>query len=404
VVYLSRYFTPDEDVATADVDSMAEEWLKICAQLFPHFDPGQVGAVHAFRTPYGAPLVSYPYLPQIPPVEAHLPGLYLATTAQIYPQDRGMSEGIKRGIQVAEQMLGIGWTCPVCGGRHHVDQFTVSNDATEGGVDAESFVPSSAVYGKTAGRVVRCFTCAHGSLEATPTDEAISGAYADAADEVSLREEDGQVETGVRALRRVERRTTPGRMLDVGCWTGSFLEAGRRRGWDPEGIEPSRWAAARARERGLLVHEGELDDADLPAGAFRLVTACDVLEHLVDPGAALDRIAELLEDGGVFYGTVPDAGSRLARAMGRRWWSVMPMHVQYFTRGSMTRLLERHGFDVLDIDRHAKVCSARSYAERLESFVPTGGLPTKLVEKHGKADSQIAPDIRERLLVVARKR
>jgi hypothetical protein len=90
--------------------------------------------------------------------------------------------------------------------------------------------------------------------------------------------------------------------------------------------------------------------------------------------------------------------------MGRRWWAVVPMHVQYFTRSSMKRLLERHGFDVLDIDRHAKVFSARYYAERLESFVPTGGLPTKLVEKIGKADTLIAPDFRERLLVVARKR
>lgn len=404
VVYLSRYFTPDEDVATADVDSTAEEWLKICAELFPHFDPGQVKEVHAFRTPYGAPLVSYPYLPQIPPTEAHLQGLYLATTAQIYPQDRGMSEGIKRGIQVAEQMLDSGWTCPVCGGRHHVDQFAVTSDASDGGVSAENFVPSSNVYGKTAGHVVRCFTCGHGSLASTPTDEAISEAYADATDEVTLREEPGQIETGDRALQRVERHAAPGRMLDIGCWTGSFLEAGRRRGWQVEGVEPSHWATSRARERGLEVHEGELSDAALAPGSFRLITACDVLEHLVDPGAALDRIIELLEDGGVFYGTVPDAGSRLARAMGHRWWAVVPMHVQYFTRASMRRLLERHGFEVLEIDRHAKVFSARYYAERFESFVPSGSLPTKLVERFGKAESLIAPDFRDRLLVIARKR
>jgi len=58
--------------------------------------------VHAFRTPYAAPLVTVGHLARIPPLRSHVDGLYVCTTAQIYPQDRGMSEGVRTGGEAAE--------------------------------------------------------------------------------------------------------------------------------------------------------------------------------------------------------------------------------------------------------------------------------------------------------------
>ncbi|MGI8491843.1 MAG: methyltransferase domain-containing protein, partial [Acidimicrobiales bacterium] len=404
VVYLSRYFAPEEDIATADLETVTKEWLEACERLFPHFSAADVGDLKVFRTPYGAPLVSYPYLPRIAPVASHIPGVYVATTAQIYPQDRGMSEGIKRGVQAAELILATGWMCPVCHGRDRADLYGVPAEGSEGGVDAVSFRPSSDRYGQTAGRLVRCTTCGHASLLDPPAPQAVSEAYAEAADEVSLREEPGQVETARRALGRVERQVAPGRLLDVGCWTGSFLEAGRQRGWQARGVEPSTWAAARAAARGLDVEATTLDEADLAPESFDLVVACDVLEHLLDPAAALSRIGAVLRPGGILYLTVPDAGSRLARVMGRRWWSVLPMHVQYYTRASMTRLLDRAGFSVTEMATHPKVFSAGYYAERLASFVPgTAGIVT-LAGRLRIAGRLVAPDFRDRLQAIATRR
>jgi hypothetical protein len=45
------------------------------------------------------------YLDRLPPMEAPVDGLYLATTAQIYPQDRGMDEGVKVGYRAANAVL-----------------------------------------------------------------------------------------------------------------------------------------------------------------------------------------------------------------------------------------------------------------------------------------------------------
>jgi hypothetical protein len=102
------------------------------------------------------------------------------------------------------------------------------------------------------------------------------------------------------------------------------------------------------------------------------------------------------------YLTVPDAGSLVARGMGGRWWSVLPMHVQYFTRPSMRRLLEAHGFRVVGIRSHPKVLTWGYYAERLEGYSPAlarvvGGA----VQRVGLSGRPVAPDFHDRMQVLA---
>ncbi|MBV9410087.1 MAG: NAD(P)/FAD-dependent oxidoreductase [Acidimicrobiia bacterium] len=101
VMYVSRYFTHQEDVAKADPTKEAARWVDALDERFPGFDKRNVLAVHPFRTPYAAPLVTVGHLSRIPPVRSHVAGLYVCTTAQIYPQDRGMSEGTRMGTETA---------------------------------------------------------------------------------------------------------------------------------------------------------------------------------------------------------------------------------------------------------------------------------------------------------------
>jgi protoporphyrinogen oxidase/SAM-dependent methyltransferase len=406
VVYLSRYFTADEDLAGVDPEAEADRWLAALERAVPAFRADDVAERHVFRTPFAAPLVEVPQLPRIPPLRGDLAGLVVATTAQIYPQDRGMSEGVRLGAAAAQAVLGTAWSCPACGWRDADARWPVmASSEVECGVSAASFRPSADRFGEAIGTVVSCRRCGHGSLASPPDDEAVAAAYAHAADPVSLDVVVGQGRTAARALALVERHIEPGRLLDVGCWTGSLLEAAARRGWRATGVEPSGWAVDRALARGLDVTHGTLDDLALPAASVRLITCCDVLEHLVDPAAALARFAELVEPGGGLYLTVPDAGSRLARALGRRWWSVLPMHVQHFTRSSARRLVEAHGFEVLAVRSHAKAFSARYYAGRLTAFAPPAGRAVRRgLDALGQSDRLIAPSFGDRLQLVARRR
>jgi protoporphyrinogen oxidase len=104
VVYLSRYFTEHDPIAGARATDTARTWI---AALEDHFSlaTSDVLGVHPFKTNFAAPLVTTGHLARIPPVRAHVPGLYVSTTAQIYPQDRGMSEGVRTARDAATTLL-----------------------------------------------------------------------------------------------------------------------------------------------------------------------------------------------------------------------------------------------------------------------------------------------------------
>ena len=286
--------------------------------------------------------------------------------------------------------------CPVCGSAAAGDRF---RRRSESRLDAATSKPSTLSFGSSSGRVLSCAACGHAWVS-DPGD--VSLPYADAADDVTLREEAGQRETARRDLEQIEAFVSPGSMLDVGCWTGSFLDVARDRGWQAHGIEPSSWASERARVRGLDVITGTLEGFRPGPATFRGVALRDVIEHVADPAAALRRLHAALDGGGALYLTTPDAGSRLARVLGSRWWSVMPMHVQYFTRGSMTELLRRCGFRVASITTHAKAFTVRYYAERLGGYAaPAARAVVAGARALRVADRIVAPDFRDRMAVVA---
>ena len=179
--------------------------------------------------------------------------------------------------------------------------------------EAGEFVPTTDQFGVAMSDFLRCGECGHLQLAEMPEVEHL---YEDAASEDYEAEEEGQRATARAELARVERHAPGrGRLLDFGCWVGFLASEAGARGWQPVGVEPSRWAAERARSRGVEV----VDEADLGLASFEAVTMGDVIEHLPDPGATLDRLHALLAPGGVVWIATPDAGSRVARALGRRW-------------------------------------------------------------------------------------
>lgn len=93
----------------------------------------------------------------------------------------------------------------------------------------------------------------------------------------------------------------PGRLLDVGCGWGDFVERAAQRGWDACGIEPSRRIADDASRRGLRVRPGTLRDLPSDWSGFDLITYWDVLMHVDDPVREIRRAIALLGPGGALY-------------------------------------------------------------------------------------------------------
>jgi SAM-dependent methyltransferase len=292
-----------------------------------------------------------------------------------------------------------GACCAVCGAAQVSMYLSVAGDA-----GPEGLAPSTKRFGTALSDIVRCDACGHMQLAELPTEASLADAYARAESDDYVREEAGQRATAREALELIERHVVGRRLLDLGCWVGFLLDEARRRGWETVGVEPSAFAAEFARERlGLDVRTADLFAAELEPGSFDAVVLGDVIEHLPDPGGALDRIASLMAPDGVLYLALPDSGSRVARILGARWWSVIPTHVHYFTRDSLRGLLERHGWRLLELRTAPKAFTVRYYLDR------TGGYSERLAralvtvaERAGIADRLWAPDFRDRMSLVAR--
>jgi len=174
-----------------------------------------------------------------------------------------------------------------------------------------------------------------------------------------------------RRLSLLEGSLRPGRLLDVGCAAGFFLDEARQRGWSVTGVEVSAEMASWASEQVGIddVIRGLFTAHEWPEAAFDCVTMWDYIEHTIDPVFELRLAQRILRPGGFLALSTGDAGSLAARASGRRWHLLTPRHHNYFfTRGSLSLALERAGFTVLAVRHLGARYSMRYLVHKLRTF------------------------------------
>lgn len=206
----------------------------------------------------------------------------------------------------------------------------------------------------------------------------------------------------------VVRQFQPGgHLFEVGAAYGFFLEVARAY-WQVSGIDLSREAAAYARtELGLDVVGGEfLEYAGAPA-TYDAAVMWDTIEHLRSPRAYVTKIGQMLKPGGVLALTTGDVGSLIPRWRGHRWRLYdPPFHLQYFSRATMTRLLNECGFDVVLMRTTGYYRSLGFMLHRLLVYEkpPVMRHVYRLAERTGLTNRMLYLDIFDIMMVVARKR
>jgi SAM-dependent methyltransferase len=137
-----------------------------------------------------------------------------------------------------------------------------------------------------------------------------------------------------------------GRILDVGCADGHYLDAiGRHGQWELHGTDISAAAAQRAAVKGHQVHVGALEDLELGRGRFSLVRMNHLLEHVVDPFTTLATAREVLQPGGFLVGETPNIACPDFRVLKRYWGALhLPRHIFFFSPPTLAAALARAGF------------------------------------------------------------
>ena len=170
-------------------------------------------------------------------------------------------------------------------------------------------------------------------------------------------------------------------LLDIGCDTGTFLKAAQEEiGISPVGLDLSERAVQVARTQGIRAYRAQIEEAPPEVTGFRVATAIDLIEHVLDPAGFLRQTRRRLHPGGVLYLETPNIRSMVYRfgkilsgltagrpvALFERLFP--PQHIQYFTPEGLQQLAERAGFEVVQLD--TRVLRASDIAASLAALVP----------------------------------
>jgi len=225
--------------------------------------------------------------------------------------------------------------CPMCGGRD-----------------------GAPLFAKGPSRIARCRACRLAYASVRPTESAMARIYDNTyfQDRTSVSEEfiegrrtlhDVMIET---LLKRLGQPAPGDRLLDVGCGVGKLLLRARELGWAVEGIEPSAYASAYARDALRLdVRTGIFRAGEFPEAAFRAVVLLDVIEHFYDPLAMLREIHKLLRPGGCCLLTTPNVSGVSRWLFGARNYALDATlegvgHVTFFSESTLAAMLRATGF------------------------------------------------------------
>lgn len=152
-----------------------------------------------------------------------------------------------------------------------------------------------------------------------------------------------------RRQQMLLEHSRPGRLLDVGCGDGTFLNLMRSKGWEVDGVDFDPKAIQTAKQKyNLTLRHGDLISAALPAESFDAVTMSHVVEHLADPIGLLVEIRRVLKVGGRLVVTTPNTDGIGHRKFGPDWFGIdAPRHLHLFCRGALSELIRRAGLETV---------------------------------------------------------
>jgi 2-polyprenyl-3-methyl-5-hydroxy-6-metoxy-1,4-benzoquinol methylase len=157
-------------------------------------------------------------------------------------------------------------------------------------------------------------------------------------------------------LRRLGRSP----VLDVGAAQGFLGTLMRDANLVLDGVEPQPAWAAQARGFYRQMFETDIESADLPDHAYRVIVCADVLEHTVNPSAVLRRLRRAATEDALFVISLPNVAHiavRLMLLVGRfpkmERGILDRTHLHFYTRATAEDLLRSAGLQVKTVSATA---------------------------------------------------
>lgn len=178
-------------------------------------------------------------------------------------------------------------------------------------------------------------------------------------------------------MRHLPKRQ--GRILDIGCGSGGFLQRAMKAGWHVVGVEPDPAAASVARKYADGRVYGSIEEVE--ERDFDVVTLAHVIEHVYDPSAMFSHCSRVLKPGGKIWLATPNIHS-LGHRLYRDAWQPLetPRHLVMSNAATLGAMMMKAGFTEVAALRRGRgsLKRLRASAERARRMGRRGGLPLPL--------------------------
>ncbi|HEY0842853.1 class I SAM-dependent methyltransferase [Methylotenera sp.] len=282
-------------------------------------------------------------------------------------------------------------SCPICNTQSSEAKLFLKKNIDPTQMSAFSFA-SRKLPEFMCHQLVQCPTCDLVYANEPPDQAILAHAY-HVADFDSAQEADDAAAAYERAVQPVlNKLTNKGAALEIGTGTGIFLESLKSKGFGTLiGVEPSSAAIAAApAHRQAWIREAVFKESDFQHESFDFICCFMTLEHVPNPHEIVSAASRLLRPGGAIALVTHDYRSPINRFLGRRSPIIDIEHMQLFSPVSIRQLLQRNGFESIEVNSF-KNCYSLRYWIRL---LPIGlGLKLKMIKRLdavGLADTKLS--------------
>lgn len=213
-------------------------------------------------------------------------------------------------------------------------------------------------------QILRCLNCGVECLSPQLSDEQLKILYSEnyyrawgiQGEEENEITKEMKIATFQLRLNLIRQFVSSGKVLDVGCATGYFLEIAKTNNFEPHGVEFSEYSAAIAKKKfgDTNIFLGTLEQCNFENKSFDVIAMSDLIEHVRIPKQTLSKAKELLKEDGVIMIMTPDTKTLSNKLMGKRWTHYKLEHFFYFSQSSIGYLAEQCGLKVLHYERSKK--------------------------------------------------
>lgn len=140
-------------------------------------------------------------------------------------------------------------------------------------------------------------------------------------------------------------------IVDIGAGSGLFLKIARDNGWKVSGVEFNKKSIESINKLGIEVFNKPLEEGIYPRNYVDVVTIWEVLEHINNPNEFIKEISNILKPGGYLFVCVPNIGALITRILHEKSGTFGGFtHVNFFSIDTLSKLLNKHKFEVLVVD------------------------------------------------------